>query len=374
VENAITSASFLEKDEDMLPLPKPEKKTQQKSVSRYDARTANFTAEQRAKAVSTIVDVAQKRGLIAAGIVVTGSSAEAIGNSEGLFRYHRETHAEVSITMKRIDPENRTESTGWAKQNSPKASDLDVPALAARAAEKALASANPQDIEPGKYTVILEPSAVLDLLCFMDFDFTGTSFVDKLSCFLRKQGKKVLGKNITIADDVYHPLQAGAPFDGEGLQRQMVELVSGGKIDNLVYGRRSAAKLKAKATGHGLYEPSAEGEWPHNIVIAGGKDSVEQMIKSTKRGILLTRVWYVREVDPTTKIVTGMTRDGTFLIEGGAIKSGIKNLRFNQSLIEMLNHVVALSPSVRATGEEGEPAVVPAMKVENFNFSSTTAF
>src|SRR5262249_17679927 len=127
-------------------------------------------------------------------------------------------------------------------------------------------------------------------------------------------------------------------------------------------------------TGHGLIEPNAEGEFPSNIVVEGGTTSLDEMIRTTDRGVLLTRVWYVREVDPEHKIVTGMTRDGTFLVENGKITHGVKNLRFNESLLEMLNRVIALGPSVRAAGEEVSPGVVPPMKVAYFNFESTTKF
>jgi predicted Zn-dependent protease len=374
VENAITSAAFLEPDDEMLPLPKPQLKREQKNVNRFDTKTANFTPEQRARCIKEMIDIARERDLIAAGIFSTGTAVEAIGNSAGLFRFHKETSAEISVTMKHIDKSTGGESTGWAKRHSTKVSDIDPRAMARTAAQKAIASANPQDIQPGKYTVILEPSAVLDLLCSLDYDFTGTSFTDKLSCFLNKLGKQLLGTNVSITDDVYHPLQSGAPFDGEGLQRQPVKLVENGFVKRLVYGRRSALKLQAQPSGHGLAEPNADGEFPHNIVVSGDTVELEEMIRSTERGILLTRVWYVREVDPTTKIVTGMTRDGTFLVENGAIKCGIKNLRFNESLLGMLNNVVALGPALRTAGEEGEPAVVPALKVENFNFSSVTTF
>lgn len=374
VDNAITAASFLEQDRDMLPLAKPGKRADIKNVNRYDAKTAKFSPEQRAKAIAEMVAIAEERNLICAGVFQTGSWVEAIGNSEGLFRYHRETSAEVSITMRHIDAASGAESTGWAKLHSPRVGDIDAAALARRAADKAVASANPDEIPPGKYTVILEPPAVLDLLAFLWYDLGGTSHVDKLSCFLNKVGQKLLGENIVIDDDVFHALQSGAPFDGEGLQRQAVHLVENGVVANLVYGRKSAAKLGHESTGHGLQEPSPEGEMPMNIVIAGGNTSLDEMIKSTERGVLLTRVWYVREVDPTTKIVTGMTRDGTFLVENGAIKSGIKNFRFNQSLLDLLRNVVAMSPAERTAGEEGIPAVVPAMKVDNFNFASVTRF
>jgi predicted Zn-dependent protease len=276
--------------------------------------------------------------------------------------------------MKYVDKATGSESTGWAQAQSPRIGDIDAEAMAKRAADKAVASANPLELPPGKYTVILEPAAVLDLLGYLWYQFAGTSHIDKLSCFLGQVGKKELGENINVVDDVFHPLQSGAPFDGEGLQRSVVHLVEHGVISQLVHGRRSAHTMSVPPTGHGLQEPSSEGEMPMNIVVAGGDVSLDDMIKGTERGILLTRVWYVREVDPTKMIVTGMTRDGTFLVENGAIKSGIKNFRFNESLLNMLNNVVAMGPSVRASGAEGFPAVMPPMKVNNFNFASVTRF
>ena len=209
---------------------------------------------------------------------------------------------------------------------------------------------------------------MLDLLDYLWGDFAATSHIDKLSSLLGKVGKKVFGDNINIKDDVYHPLQTGSRFDGEGLPRTVVTLVENGVVKNLVYGRRSAAKMNAKPTGHGVSEPSPQGEYPENLVVQGGTSSVEDMIKSTERGILLSRVWYVRLVDPTTILLTGMTRDGTFMVENGKISYGIKNLRFNASVIDMLNNVMELGPSVRAAGEGGSPQVVPAMKVAEFQF------
>lgn len=374
VDNALLAASFVEKDPDLLPMPKAQKRSEQKSVNRHDARTAKFTPAQRAAEIKSMVNIAKDRGLSAAGVFATGTWVQAIGNSEGLFRFHKETSAECSVTIKYVDPVNNSESTGWAKMHSTRVADINAAEMATRAAHKAVASANPGEVEPGRYTVILEPSAVLDLLCFLWYDFTATSHSDKLSCFLGKLGQNVVGQNINVSDDSHHALQSGSPFDGEGLQRQTLTLLEDGKISQLFCNRRNALKMNIEPTGHGAQEPSAEGESPQNFVVAGGDTTLEEMIKSTARGILLTRVWYVREVDPTTKIVTGMTRDGTFLIEDGVIKSGIKNMRFNQSLLEMLHKVVALGPTSRAAGEEGSPAVVPAMKIDEFLFSSVTRF
>jgi PmbA protein len=370
IDDAIKVTTLLHKDPNLLPLlTTAEIKTNNASgLDRFDAEIANASPDDRANKVNSIIQIAREHKLNAAGTVATGEWAVASGNSEGVRQYYRGSRLECSLTMV------AEHSTGWAKEQSPIAKDLNIQVMAKRGAEKAVASANPISIDPGHYTVILEPSAVLDLCGGLWYDFTGTSFEDKQSCFLDKRGKQVLGKNITIWDDVYHPLQDGEPFDGEGMPRQKVCLVENGVIKNLVYGRKSAKKANVQPTGHGMAEPNAMGEYPQNIVIEGGNTSLDEMIRTTDRGILLTRVWYVREVDPATKIVTGMTRDGTFLVENGKIKSGVKNLRFNESLIEMLSRVEALGPAVRAAGEESSPAVVPAMKVAYFNFESSTKF
>jgi predicted Zn-dependent protease len=374
VDAALTAASFLEKDEELQSLPAPQIDDVVRDVNRYDSATAKFSAADRAACVRSICDIARKQKLSAAGVYANGSKLLAIGNSQGLFRFHKETSAECSVTMQYTDPKTGVESTGWSKLQSTRVKDVNAEQLATRAASKAIASADPYELPPGRYTVILEPSAVLDLMCFIYGDLTGTSHIDKLSCFLNKLGSKQLGDNITLADDPYHKLQSGAPFDGEGVQRSKLVLIDKGTIATLALGRRSAALLGEQPTGHGVPQPSPQDEFPMNLVVTGGKVSLDEMIKSTQNGILLTRVWYVREVDPTSKIITGMTRDGTFLIENGTIKCGIKNFRFNESVLEMLNSVTAIGPSERACGEEGFPAVVPAMKVDNFHFSSVTRF
>jgi predicted Zn-dependent protease len=153
-----------------------------------------------------------------------------------------------------------------------------------------------------------------------------------------------------------------------------VTLVEKGVVRNVVYSRQAAVQAGTKPTGHGFPLPNEYGEAPMNIVIAGGDTSVDELVASTDRGILVTRLWYIREVDPYQKIMTGMTRDGTFLIENGKITRGLKNFRFNQNLIELLSNVESLSPAVRASGEEAFDMVVPAMKVRDFNFTEVTRF
>jgi predicted Zn-dependent protease len=305
---------------------------------------------------------------------------EAVINSNGLSAFHRQTSAEVSITMLADD------SSGWQKANAPDVGDLEPVRLAEIAAEKAQGSRGPKELPPGKYTVILEPAAVLDLMGFMFWDFGGLAILDQRSFLNNRIGARLFGENITILDDVGHPLQSNAPFDGEGVRRRRLTLVEKGVIRNLVYARNTAAKMRKSehaakvgeiaVTGHGFPLPNEMGEAPTNIVFVtpGGEQTVEQMIAGTDRGILITRLWYIREVDPYEKILTGMTRDGTFLVENGKVKHGIRNFRFNQSLIEALNNVEAMGKAVRASGEESFDMVAPAMKVRGFNFTEVTRF
>jgi predicted Zn-dependent protease len=266
------------------------------------------------------------------------------------------------------------DSSGWAKASSPDCGLIDAAALARRAVAKAAASREPRELPPGRYTVILEPSAVQDLLGQMFYDFGATSIDDKRSFLTGRLGRKLFGEAVSIADDVFHPLQAGPPFDGEGVPRRRLALVDRGVPLEVAYSRQAAHRHGVEPTGHGFPVPNELGDAPMNIVIEGGGASVEQMIASTSRGVLVTRLWYIREVDPYEKIMTGLTRDGTFLVEDGRIVAGLKNFRFNQGLVELLGNIEELSPAERASGEESFDMVVPAMKVRDFNFVEVTRF
>jgi PmbA protein len=365
VAASATLARSHPRNPDLLPMPGPQNYPR---VSRYFAETAAATPQDRAVAVARVTRFAEENKQTAAGIFSTGASLTAIANSKGLFASHRQTRAEFSITILERD------SSGWAKASSPDRDQIDTEALAQRASEKAAASRHPREVEPGRWTVILESAGVLDLVGFLFYDFAGTAVFDKRSCFTNRIGKQVVGENVTIQDDVTHPLQSGPPFDGEGMPRQTVLLVDRGVPRHLVYSRATAKKMKARPTGHGLPLPTQDGEAPFNLVFSGGSTSLETMIATTDHGILLTRLWYIREVDPYEKILTGMTRDGTFLVENGKISAGIRNFRFNQNILEMLSNVGQMSPAVRAAGEESFEMVVPAMKVRDFHFTEATKF
>jgi len=388
VESSEALARVQHPDPDLLPMPDSAEAAgsaddgagSTKVPPRYFAQTAAITPQLRAAGVKKIVDVAQKHKLTAAGIFSSSESVEGIFNSRGLSDWHTQTLAEVSITMLGAD------SSGWQKANSPDAANLDPLALAEISAKKAIDSAHPAEIPAGKYTVILEPAAALDIVGFMFWDYSGTAILDERSFLSGRIGSQLFGKNVTIWDDVTHPLQTGSPFDGEGMRRLRVPLVENGVVNRVVYARGTAVRMKnseykdkvgsIEATGHGFALPNETGEIPLNIVFAAPQNpqTLDRMIASTERGVLVTRLWYIREVDPFEKIVTGMTRDGTFLVENGKVQRGLRNFRFNQSLIHMLSGVEGMSTPVRSCGEESFDMVVPAMKVRDFNFTEVTKF
>ena len=375
-------------DPDLLPVPDSQEAASRaeggslasRVPSRHFAETADITPQFRAAGVKEIVEVAQKHKLTTAGIFSSSESVEGIFNSRGLSKWHTQTLAEVSITMLAAD------SSGWQKANSPDVANLDPVRMAEVAARKAIDSANPSEIPAGKYTVILEPSAALDIVGFMFWDYAGMAILDQRSFLTGRIGTRLFGENITIWDDVAHPLQSGSPFDGEGMQRQKLALVDSGVVKRVVYARATAERMKRseyrdkvgpiEATGHGFPLPNEIGEMPLNIVFAPARNpqTVEQMIAATERGVLVTRLWYIREVDPYEKILTGMTRDGTFYVENGKVQGGLRNFRFNESLIHMLSNVEAMSVPVCSCGEESFDMVVPAMKVREFNFTEVTKF
>ena len=365
VEDCVSLASHQPRDSKLLPMPGKQK---YRAVRRFHAGTSALTADERARAVKCACQLAEKQGQVAAGIFSSGQSQSVLVNSRGVSAAYRQTQAAFSVTMQ------QGSAASWAKANAGDVGLIDPLRLARTASEKASRAQNPAELSPGKFTVILEPAAVLDLVGFLFYDFAATAVADKRSCLSGRLGKAIFGKYITITDDAYHHDQMGAPYDGEGMPRQRVLLVDGGVVKNLVYSRRSAKQAGTRTTGHGFALPNDYGEAPLNLVVAGGNTSVEEMIASTDRGLLVTRFWYIREVDPYEKIMTGMTRDGLFLVEKGKIAQAARNFRFNQSVLEMLRNVEFLGPARRATGEEAFEMVVPPMKIREFHFSEVTKF
>ena len=356
---------------ELLPMPVPQ---QYKAVDAFCPKTASLSPDFRAEAVAKAVELCKKNGLEAAGYFSSGYgslggygevSPLAMANSRGLDAYHSSTEASFSITAIGED------SSGWAQATSWSVSNIDVEKLASVAVEKATRSSKPRQLEPGKYTVILEPAAIAELMVYMAWvGFGALQLQEGRSFMAGKIGQKLFGENVSIYDDVYHDLLRGRPFDSEGMPRKKVTVAENGVLKGPVYDRMTASKENKESTGHGLPVPNTSGPEASAVVLEGFQPvSSEELVKRTERGILVTRFWYVNIVDPMKVVLTGMTRDGTFLVEKGKITGGIKNFRFNQSIIELLGQIDAMSFPVRSGG-----CVVPGLVVRDFNFSSGTEF
>lgn len=330
----------------------------------FDTATAAATPEMRAAAVADIAKVMRVHDLYAAGYVSTQSDAFAVANSKGVRRFHQGTDSAINIKAIGSD------SSGYAEGFSKRFADLEPSVLADRAAKKAVAGKNPRALEPGKYTVILEAPAFREFLGYLSWIGFGAQAFDEGSSFMSGHiGERLIGENVTVRDDWAHPLGNGIPFDFEGVPRQQVALMERGVAKSVVYDSYYAAKLKHVNTGHALPAPNSDGPLPLNVVIDPGGTPLEEMIKDVQHGVLVTRTWYIRLVDQKQTMITGMTRDGLFLIERGRISKGLKNMRFNESIVGALGRCDLASALIRS-----ENHVLPAVRIEGFTFSSGTEF
>lgn len=362
VADAAELARFAPEDEELPPRLGPQT---YRTVQAYHETTSTqvFGPGQRALAVAEVVEAARGAGLSVAGAFSNGRASYAVANSNGLFAYHRGSEAVFSVTATAED------SSGWAEQRSNNVAQL-YPYEGGRIAiEKALASAHPKEIPSGVYPVVLEPPAVASLVEWLMLSYNALAVDEGRSFLSGKVGTRIAGEDIDLYSDPYHPLHQGVPFDGEGAPRKRLTLIEAGVVRDLAFDRVTARKHGVEPTGHASGGRSAEGAWPSYPVLEGGTVPMEEMIRSTERGILVTRFWYENLVDPMEMIVTGMTRDGLFWIEDGEVRYGLKNFRFNQSVPDLLNHVEMMSTPVLAGN-----MVAPAMKVTAFHFSSSTAF
>jgi PmbA protein len=333
----------------------------------YSPTTADASADLRAGIARRIFDVAERDGLWAAGFVTTGSAAVTLANSRGTVQSFDGTDCGISVKQ------NARDSSGYAECFATDVARLDGDLTATVAARKATRSAAPLPVEPGEWTVILEPPAFGELVAFIASHFSAQSYDEGSSFFSGRLGETFAGDNVTIVDDVAHPLNPAMPFDFEGTPTQRVPLFDRGVASNVVTDAAWSAKLGRENTGHALPAPNAEGPLPSHVVVQPGTKPLEQLIAETHRGLLVSRLWYVRTVDQRQTTLTGMTRDGTFLIEGGEVGRGVRNMRFNHSLLEALRNAEFARDLVR-TGSYHYSMVVPAVKIAGFHFSSTTEF
>lgn len=333
-----------------------------RSSEAFFPSVADLTAEARAAGALDVLRIARAAAdLVAAGFLITQSRATAIGNSRGLFGYHPYTNANFTLTVRTADGTG----SGWTGAESNDWTGIDFEQLAHRAVDKARASRNPVAIEPGRYTVIMEPQAVGDLVTLIAFYADARSADEGRSPFVKpgggnRMGERIIDPRLSLVSDPSDPQLRAQPFDGDGLPLGRQVWIENGVLRQLYYSRFWARKQGKTATGA-----------PTSIKLTGGNSSVDEMIRSTDRGILVTRLWYLREVDPRTILYTGLTRDGTFLVENGRVTRSIKNFRFNDSPLFMLNNVEALGAPVRVAGTEaGGPVAVPAVKARDFTFTS----
>ena len=359
VEQSERLAKLAPDDPEAMPALPPQ---QYSTVNAFHDATANATPADRARAALTALEPSRKAGnIVASGFIVTGANAFAYGNKQGLFAYHPSTTSNYTLTVRTTDGTG----SGWAAADDHDWTKLDYRAVSARAIDKAQQSANAMAIEPGRYTVILEPQAVGDLVQLMIGYIDARSADEGRSPFVKAEGGNKIGERIvdprvTILSDPADPQLGGQPFDGEGLPIGRQVWVENGVLRQLYYSRFWAKKQGKTPTG-----------FPTTVKMLGGTTTTEQMIASTPRGLLVTRLWYLREVDPRTALYTGLTRDGVFLIEDGKIRNAVRNFRFNESPIFLLNNIEALGPAQRLAGTEGGGDIVmPVIKARDFNFTS----
>ncbi len=332
--------------------------------SSFSPATQATSSDMLATAVLPVLQKAEAQKLQASGFLNIGTSFSSYANSQGLFVYDQGTDVLHTVTARTPDGTG----AGWAGTTHYDFPRMDIAAMGDTAIDKAIHSQKPVRLDPGTYTVILEPSAVSDLLGLLISDFDQRA-ADEGRCFATKKGggsrlgESVFGKNVTIYSDPNDSLVPGSIYSDDGQPAQRTTWVDGGVLKNLQCSRYWAQKSKLAPV------PS-----PTTLTLVGGNTSTADMIKQTKRGLLITRFWYIREVDPQTVLLTGLTRDGVFLIEDGAITRPTCNFRFNESPVAMLNKVIAMGPTMRAYGEEsiGIPIAVPTLLVDGFTLSSVS--
>jgi predicted Zn-dependent protease len=333
-------------------------------VDAFDEETANVGPEFRANAAAVSIKSSEARNLISAGFVTDAAGFSAIANSKGLFGYHTSTRATYSCTARTKDGTG----SGWVGRGYHKVAKVDAASFYLIAADKALRSANPRPLEPGVYEVVLEPSATADILSSFIFSLDARNADEGRSFFAKKGGGNKLGEKlfdekVTLYTDPKDPEVPGTPYAFGGLPQKKTTWVENGLLKNLTYTRFWAEKQGK--------EPIPP---PSNILMKGGEATIEDLIKSVKRGVLVSTLWYIRSLDPQTMLVTGLTRDGNFYIEKGEIKYPVNNFRWNESPAFIFSNVVGMTKSMRVMGKESGNANVsaPAMLVKEFHFSSVS--
>ena len=366
VERALTLAKHQRENPDFqsLPAAKPVQK-----ADAYVERTARTGPEERAATVAEICDAAADAGLTAAGAFRTSVAEVAVANSLGVFAYHLDTGADLNTVVM------GEQGSGHAERVSLDVGDIDGKAIAKEAIDTALRNVGQTELTPGEYDVVFQEYAVADLLDFFAYlSFGAQAYQEKRSFMAGRIGEQVMGENVTIWDDGLASDTAPNPFDFEGVPKQRVDFIENGVAREVVWDSYTAGKEKRESTGHALPAGNTFGPIPANMFLATGDATLDDMVASTKRGIWVSRFWYTRPVHPLNVVVTGMTRDGTFLIEDGKVTSPIKNMRFTQSYLEAMNRVEAIGKTATMQNAIVGVSRVPALKIARWNFSGVSEY
>jgi len=350
--------------EDWAGLPKP---TDVRPVdAAYSAATANASPELRAEGARAVIGAADDAGVTAYGSFSTEVESVSVANSNGIRAAERRTSAQLLTVQMAAEG-----GSGYAEATAVDATTFDAAALGREAAEKARSTSNPVAVEPGDYPVVLDAYAVVDLLDMLGYLGFSALAVQEERSFM-EPGRLVAAPSVTITDDGRDPAGLPMAFDGEGVAKQRVSLIDAGVCRDVVYDQQTAARASRTSTGHGLPAPNPYGPFPTNMLFAPGDATREELIGGLDRGLLVTRFWYTNPVHPKKVIVTGMTRDGTFLVEGGRIVGPVRNLRFTQSYLDALAGVEAIGRERRCLRGFLGGSVVPDVRVSAFTFTGAT--
>ncbi|UCD17798.1 MAG: TldD/PmbA family protein [Candidatus Zixiibacteriota bacterium] len=364
VDRCQAALEYMIPDENFVSFPGPDEARLPEDLRSQG--TSDFGPRDRAEAIRKIAAIAHKGNLDASGAYRQEEKAVAVANSLGISRFYTGNQAQLSMTLA-----GQSGNSGWSIAYHPDAVQIDVDALALTASRKAMMSLNPQVVPDGQYTVILEPAAVGQLLILLSFmGFGCKTFYQRRSFMAGHLGEKIAGDNFTVYEDPFDKAFTAPPFDYEGTPKQKVSLIENGIARGVVYNSYYANLMNAASTGHALAPTNTFGPYPKHLVIPGGDTGLEDVIKSTENGILITHFWYLNYLNPMRTMVTGTTRDGTFLVENGRISSPIKTMRTNQSILEAFSNIEAVSKEQAVYPQYGVLMKIPALRIANFNLTA----
>ncbi|MBI4099457.1 TldD/PmbA family protein [Candidatus Microgenomates bacterium] len=358
VKTAVEIAKIQQLDEHFKSLPKPAKYKQ------FASDRVHLGAQGRAKAIARIITAGRKAKLSLSGAFSESEGEMLVANSLGVANYHASKSADLSVIA------TGKNGSGYAGQTAKGGTEIDVAQITQRVIERATLGGAPKEIPAGEYEVILEPPAVAELLDFFSWlGPNGRVYHEEVSFMQGNMGKKVFDPKLTITDDPWHKDIFPIGFDLEGFPKKPLPIVSGGALKNVAYDSYHAAKYKKRNTGHGQLAPNTWGPIPTHLTIAPGDREIGESVKRVKRGILVTRFWYTRVVNHKELMLTGMTRDGTFLIENGKITARLLNLRYTESVLSAFKNIKGIGNKLQLEGSEGFPSLVPHLHLAKFNFT-----